>query len=241
MIQQKKFLTAEWRKLIMANYCVNPEILSPYLPAGTELDSWNGKHYISLVGFMFVKTKLLGLSIPFHTDFPEVNLRFYVRYRENGNWKRGVVFINEFVPKPALAFVANTIFKERYVTMPMKTYIGEKDQQLHVKYEWKKEKWNRLEVRAAKQLQPIEAGSEAEFITEHYWGYTSMTKGKMGEYNVSHPQWQIYPVTAYNIICDFARVYGNHFSSLNELRPASVFLAEGSTVAVYPKKILKAF
>ncbi len=241
MIKQTKFLTAEWRKLIMANYCVNPEILSPYIPAGTELDSWNGKYYVSLVGFMFVKTKLLGLSIPYHTDFPEVNLRFYVRYKEEGNWKRGVVFVNEFVPKPALAFIANKIFKERYVAMPMKTHIAENNKQLHVKYQWKKEKWSHLEVTAVPELQSIESGSEEEFITEHYWGYTSMAGEKTGEYQVSHPRWQVYPVTEYSINCDFAHLYGNDFSSLNELEPTSVFLAEGSAIAVYPKKILKAF
>lgn len=241
MIQQKKFLTAEWRKLILANYRVSPEILAPYVPAGTELDAWNGNYYVSLVGFMFVNTKLLGLSIPFHTEFPEVNLRFYVRYRENGCWKRGVVFINEFVPKPALTFIANKFFKERYITLPMKTHIAVSDQQLHVKYQWNKEQWNSLEVKATTGLQTIEAGSEAEFITEHYWGYTSIVDRKTGEYQVSHPRWQVYPVTEYHINCDFGFLYGADFSSLDGLKPASVFLAEGSAVAVYPKRVLTAF
>ena len=91
------FLKAEWRKLVMANYTVPEELLLPYLPAKTVLDTWNGQYYVSLVGFMFVNTRMLGVKVPFHVDFEEVNLRFYVKYNDNGTWKRGVVFIKEIV------------------------------------------------------------------------------------------------------------------------------------------------
>ncbi len=105
----KTFLKAEWRKLVMANYAVDPALLMNYLPNKTELDFWNGTCYVSLVGFMFQNTKVMGIKIPFHVDFEEVNLRFYVRYKDAGEWKRGVVFIKEIVPKPMLKIVANTI------------------------------------------------------------------------------------------------------------------------------------
>lgn len=238
MIKQKKFLTAEWRKLIMVNYCIDPSILASYTPANTELDSWNNKYYVSLVGFMFLKTKVLGFTIPFHARFPEVNLRFYVRYKEKDEWKRGVVFVNEIVPKPALSFVANKIFKERYRTMPMKNHWGNGNNEIRVRYEWKSAKWNHLEVKAAAQSKIIEAGSEAEFITEHYWGYTTISKDKTGEYHVEHPKWEIYPVTDYKIDCDFEGLYEARFSVLKNQKPESVFLAEGSAVSVYNKKII---
>ena len=114
------FLKAEWRKLAFANYVVNPEILTKYIPYGTELDLWNDKCYVSLIGFMFLNTKLLGIKIPFHTNFEEVNLRFYVKRFDNGSWKRGVVFIKEIVPKSALTFVANSVYNENYETLPMR-------------------------------------------------------------------------------------------------------------------------
>lgn len=234
----KKFLTAEWRKLIMANYCVDPAILTSYLPANTELDTWNGKCYVSLVGFMFLKTKILGFSIPFHSNFPEVNLRFYVRYKENGEWKRGVVFVHEIVPKPALSFVANKIFKERYLTMPMKNLFRAGDNEINVRYDWKSGKWNSLEVKAAMQSQVIDAGSEAEFITEQYWGYTTISKEKTGEYYVEHPKWEIYPVNEYTIDCGFGSLYGKNFSVLEGQKPVSVFLAEGSAISVFRKRII---
>ncbi len=73
------FLTAEWRHLAMLNYEIDPVILRPFVPSGTELDSWNGKTYVSIVGFLFLKTRVRGLAIPFHQNFEEINLRFYVR------------------------------------------------------------------------------------------------------------------------------------------------------------------
>lgn len=237
-MMQRKFLSAEWRKLIMANYEIAPSILEKYVPAGTELDSWENKYYISLVGFMFLNTKVLGIKIPFHTNFPEVNLRFYVKHRSGKEWKRGVVFINEFVPKAAITFIANTLYKERYVTYKMKHhwYIGDR---LKIGYFWKnKSKWNGLEVTANPNVYSLQAGSKEEFITEHYWGYSSTDQNKTGEYKVQHPKWDLYPVEQYTIDCDFAELYGNNFAILNGQQPASVFLAEGSPISVYSKKIL---
>src|SRR5450432_2463378 len=101
------FLKAEWNNLIMASYTIEPALLKPYLPRYTELDFYNGNTYVSLVGFMFNNTRIPGMKIPFHVNFEEVNLRFYVRYKDNGEWKRGVVFIKEIVPKLAISYVAN--------------------------------------------------------------------------------------------------------------------------------------
>ena len=237
-MSQRKFLTAEWRKLIMANYEIDPGILKKYIPAGTELDTWNNKYYVSLVGFMFLKTKLSGITIPFHSNFPEVNLRFYVRYKSGNDWKRGVVFINEFVPKPAITFVANNLYKERYVTCTMK-HKWEMGEQLTIGYYWKKNnKWNELEVTASRKLNEITPNSKEEFITEHYWGYSSVDKNKTGEYEVAHPRWDIYSIENYKIDCDFKLLYGNDFDILDHSQPASVFLAEGSSVTIFTKKIL---
>jgi uncharacterized protein YqjF (DUF2071 family) len=113
------FLTAEWRDLVLLNYEVDPGLLVPYVPRGTELDYWNSKAFVSLVGFRFVNTKVFGVPIPLHSNFTEANLRFYVRRREQGEVRRGVVFIREIVPRPAIALVARTFYNENYVTLPM--------------------------------------------------------------------------------------------------------------------------
>jgi uncharacterized protein len=226
------FLKAEWRKLAMANYVVDPAVLAPFIPVGTELDYWNDKCYVSLVGFMFLNTKLKGIPVPFHTNFPEVNLRFYVRYSENGEWKRGVVFVKEIVPRPALTFVANTIYNENYETMPMKHSIDVSGQLLSVKYEWKKVRWHFLEVTASTNPVVIMDGSEEEFITEHFWGYTKLNYKNSSEYQVEHPRWKVYPINKYKLDVDFGIVYGSQFDFLRAEAPRSVFLAEGSEIIV---------
>jgi uncharacterized protein len=233
---KRVFLTAEWRKLALAQYAVDQQILLKYLPPHTELDTWNGKYYVSLVGFMFMNVKLLGFNIPFHTNFEEVNLRFYVRYKDGKEWKRGVVFVKEIVPLPAITFVANTIYKENYQTLPMKHVWIARENELAVDYLWKNKTWNNFQVVTNAQADEIAVGSEEEFITEHYWGYTTIGHNKTSEYGVEHPRWQVYPVKSYNINVDFGINYGNDFTFLNHARPDSVFLAEGSEIRVLKGK-----
>jgi uncharacterized protein YqjF (DUF2071 family) len=228
------FLTAEWRKLVIVNYEVDPALLQSFLPHKTELDFWNGTCYVSLVGFMFCNTRLKGISIPFHTTFEEVNLRFYVRYNNpvENEWKRGVVFIKEIVPKPALAFVANTIYNENYQSMPMQHAWLHNENELTVEYRWKLQEWNMMRVVTEPETSIIDEGSEAEFITEHYWGYTKLNKAKTSEYQVEHPRWNVYNVKDFSVAVDFAKVYGSQFDFLKRQNAKSVFLAEGSEIKV---------
>lgn len=234
------FLKAEWRKLAIANYAIDPRLLAKYLPSGTQLDLYNGNCYVSLVGFMFLNTKLLGLKIPFHINFEEVNLRFYVTRQEGDKLKRGVVFIKEIVPKPALTFIANTVYKENYETLPMQHKWSSKKEQRGVSYGWKKNnKWHTFQITANSKSTTIELGSETEFITEHYWGYARVSNQITNEYEVTHPKWDAYNVIDYKIDVDFGTVYGTEFNFLNNETPTSVMLAEGSEITVENKRTIK--
>ncbi|MDX1912449.1 MAG: DUF2071 domain-containing protein [Saprospiraceae bacterium] len=233
------FLTAEWRKLLMANYEVPPVLLKPYLPAGTELDFWRGRCYVSLVGFMFLKTRVMGVPIPFHRNFEEVNLRFYVRRNE----KRGVVFIREIVPKPVIAWVANAVYQENYIACRMRhEWTAPEASKWSVAYEWKPffgGNWLRFSAIARSGSEPIKTDSEEEFITEHYWGYARASATKTHEYQVDHPRWEAYPVLSHDIRGDFARQYGGAFGEILSQKPESVLLAEGSPVSVLHKQVLR--
>ena len=234
------FLKAEWRKLALANYVVDKKLLEKYLPAGTELDLWNGNCYVSLVGFMFVNTRILGIKIPFHSNFEEVNLRFYVKRFDGDEWKRGVVFIKEIVPKRALSFVANTVYRENYETLPMEHSWRSYDNQRIVEYKWKKAgKWNSIKIDSSIEKFEIEPNTETEFITEHYWGYAKVNERKTNEYEVTHPKWEAYKVNDYEIDIDFGTVYGKEFEALNSVKPVSVMLAEGSEITVEGKRTIK--
>lgn len=230
------FLTAAWKKLAMINYEVHPDILLPYLPKGTELDLWNNTCYVSAIGFLFTDTKVLGIPIPFHTTFEEVNLRFYVKRKDGNTWKRGVVFIKEIVPKSAISIVANTVYHEHYVTMPMKHSWKKEKDKLIVSYEWKNKTWQHIKIEAEHKTIPIVSGSEAEFIAEHYFGYTKYDDHTTYEYEVTHPKWDQYQVLDYTINIDFELNYGKTFGFLNDIKPKSVYLAEGSAITVEGKK-----
>jgi hypothetical protein len=223
----------------MINYEVNPEILQKYVPKGTELDFWNGKCYVSFIGFLFEKVRVLGIKIPFHSDFEEVNLRFYVRHMENGVWKRGAVFVSEIVPKHAISFVANTFYNEHYSTLPMKHELVVNENSRKFTYQWKvNNNWNSIQVETEKQPIAIEYDSEAEFITEHYYGYTKINENETFEYQVTHPRWQQYKVLKNTSTIDFEGVYGKEFAFIKDLKPTSVFLAVGSAITVEDKRKL---
>ena len=234
------FLTAEWNDLAMFNYEIDPKILESYVPKGTELDLWNGKCYISLIGFMFENVKVLGIKVPFHVNFEEVNLRFYVKRFENGIWKRGVVFVKEIVPKHAITIVANTLYNEHYQTLKMRHSRTENETSKSFQYEWFKDaKWNSISMTTEKNAIPIELNSEAEFITEHYFGYTNYNKEKSIEYAVSHPRWEQLQVIESKIDVDFESIYGKDFKFLQDIKPTSEFLAIGSKITIVGKKTIK--
>jgi uncharacterized protein YqjF (DUF2071 family) len=238
-LDSDSFLTAEWTNLVLINYEIDSEILKKYVPNGTELDFWNGKCYISFVGFLFENVRVLGMKIPFHTHFEEVNLRFYVKRFENGVWKRGVVFISEVVPKTAITLVANALYHEHYCTFPMKHLSCELKNSKSFQYQWKvANKWQKIEIETNKKPIDIEPNSEAEFITEHYFGYTKFNEKTTFEYEVRHPRWQQLEVSANHSEIDFEQVYGQEFAFVKDLKPTSVFLAIGSKISVEGKRKL---
>lgn len=234
------FLQAEWRKLVMFNYPVEPELLKPYVPPFTELDIWQGTCYVSLVGFMFLNTKVKGVRVPFHVNFEEINLRFYVKYNDPQlGIKRGVVFIREIVPKHMISWVANTLYREHYITLPMFHKWDISPQEMSIIYGLKKHGITySFSVEATHTPLPLISGSEAEFITEHFWGYAKWDDHTSNEYEVGHPRWNTYQVTKYQINFDFAAIYGKDFKFLNDFSPKSVFLAEGSEIFVNKGKII---
>jgi uncharacterized protein YqjF (DUF2071 family) len=229
------FLRAEWRMLAMLNFEVDPKVLLNHLPTGTELDQWNGKTFITLVGFRFLKTRVFGVPLPFHRNFEEVNLRFYVRRRVGSEVRRGVVFIREIVPRWAIARVANLLYNERYVALPMSHKIQSGgDRRLSVEYSWKANRSGGRILTVVKDDPALpEDGSEEQFITEHYWGYAAQRDhGCMG-YRVEHPAWKVWTAERATFDGDMKELYGHDLASVIRTAPCSAFLAEGSEVTVH--------
>ncbi|PYL50639.1 MAG: hypothetical protein DMF33_12305 [Verrucomicrobia bacterium] len=233
------FLTANWRYLAMLNYIVDPRLLTPFVPHGTEIDFENGETFLSVVGFLFLDTRFLGLPIPLHRDFEEVNLRFYVRRKSADTWRRGVVFIRELVPRRAIAILARACYGENYLAVSMKHEIEHLGSKLKVEFSWRRgRKWGEsLKMSAIGEPQTIPAGSHAEFITEHYWGYTSLRSG-CGEYRVEHPRWKIWNASSFELNADVATLYGQQFVKTLDAPPRSAFIADGSPITVHTREAL---
>jgi uncharacterized protein len=233
-VNDRVFLTAEWQHLAMLNYEVDAGLLLPFVPAGTELDRWREKVFVSLVGFQFLKTKMFGsLPIPMHSDFEEVNLRFYVRRHAGNEVRRGVVFIREMVPRWAIAFVARTFYNENYVALPMAHEIRSVGDSLRVAYRWRNEKcWSGISLETAGNSELPDEGSIEQFITEHYWGYAAQPDGGCVEYRVEHPSWRVWQVRQATFEGDAEKFCGKDIATVLRGKPNSAFLAEGSAVSV---------
>ena len=237
MTLDRPFLTAEWRYLAMLNYQIAPEVLHPLVPHGTQLDSFEGRTLVSLVGFRFLHTHVLGLPIPFHRQFDEVNLRFYVRRDSPGGVKHGVVFVSELVPRPTVTWLARLLYNEPYRTVRMRhrvdSGLARRGEQGIVEYEWMQgDRWQGLTVQTTGEPAVPEPGTEAEFITEHHWGYTAQRNGGALEYQVMHPPWPVWRVRHARLDCDVTAAYGPAFAEALAGPPHSAFVAQGSAVAV---------
>ena len=240
-------MQAEWRKLLMVNYKVDPEILRPYLPAHTELAFWQNTCYISLVGFRFLKVRMAGIPVPFHTNFTEVNLRFYVKQKsmvglrspQEGEWRYGVVFLKEMVALPIVSFVANTVYQEHYETHPVRHIITESEKEIFTQYQWKKENaWHSMSIHA--ELAPflIEENTPEYFLTAQHWGFTAANKQKTYVYAVHHPHWEMYKTLRHSLQIDYKIAFGERFGFLDQQAPDSVFLVEGSAITLNKKAVI---
>jgi hypothetical protein len=221
---------------MMLNYEVEPAVLPRLLPAGVELDLWQGRTLVSMVGFLFRKTRVLGVSIPFHRDFEEVNLRFYVRRKVGSEWRRGVTFVREIVPRAAIAITARLTYNEPYLALPMRHTVTEE----RLEFGWKfARRWNSMTAEVRGTPTPLAPGSEEEFILEHYWGYTAQRDGGTVEYEVEHPRWQARRVVSSTLDCEVADIYGESFVTGLAGSPCSAFMAEGSPVRVLQARRLR--
>ena len=236
----KPRIDASWKKLLLVNYTIDPNIVKPYIPYNTEIAFYNDKCFVSLVGFLFLNVRLMGVPFPFHTNFLEINLRFYVRRRHKEEWRYGVVFLKEIVALPIVSLIASKLAGEHYVTHPMKHAIEKNANNLSVEYSWKKKRWHSFKINTHPDYFPMVKDSSEDFLTSQHWGYTKLTGNKAYEYSVEHPKWEVYKTIDHSIDVDFEVAYGAEFAFLNQQTPYSVFLAEGSPILMQKEKTMRA-
>ncbi len=238
-MNDRPFLTADWRHLLVVNYEVDPALLAPYVPRGTALDFDGGRCFASLVAFRFEHTRLLGVGVPFHATFPEINLRFYVVRDVPGGARRGVVFLRELVNRRAVAALANCAYNEHYRVVPIRSEVelgDERDIALGGRACYRCRcggREHRIAARRSGSWRPLDGASHAGFIAEHYFGYGMARDGRTIEYRVAHRSWRVADVGDLEIDIDAESLYGPKLVPLLAAGPRSAFLLDGSPVAVY--------
>ncbi len=233
-----RFLSAQWLNLAVVNFEIDAAVLVPHVPVGTELDTWQGRSLVSLVGFQFRDTRVWGLSIPFHRHFAEVNLRFYVRRKTTDGWRRGVSFIRELAPRRALAWTARVLYGENYQSVPIRCDVtvpnGDPRAHSRVAYQWRYAGQDSLlELTATGTGATAREGTLEAFIIEHYWGYSGGAGRRTIEYQVEHPPWKLWPTSAARFDGDAIGLYGPRFAEALAAPPVSAFFADGSAVSVF--------
>jgi len=231
----RTFLTAEWRYLAMLTFETEAVLLRPFVPRGTELDTHDGRALLSLVGFRFLRTRVLGCRVPFHQDFEEVNLRFYVRIEVQGELRRGVTFIREIVPRRLITFAARSAYSGPYLTLRMHSDVPASPVAApgRIRYAWRGSAgWQSLALTAVGAPRLPDHGTEHAFISEHHWGYTRQRDGSTLEYRVEHAPWRVWVGADAVVPGDTTALHGSVFARSLSAAPTSVFLAEGSSVTV---------
>ncbi len=232
MKSRRSFLTARWHNLILANYAIPEELLRPLVPPGCELDRRDGQCWASLVGFQFLNMKVLGIGWPGFRNFPEWNLRFYVTHQG----QRGVCFVREFVPSWLIATTARVIYNEPYRSARMTMDVKDNPETITATYsvKWGGRVHSLQAVGSKPAVRPAEDSSE-HWFKEHSWGFGTSRRGKLIRYEVNHPEWDVYPVREFTAKVDWGTMYGPEWGVMQKTEPASVVLAVGSDVSVYPK------
>lgn len=228
------FLTAAWRHLLFVNFVAEPGHLIPSLPPGTELDLYDGRAMVSLVGLRFIRTKVIGVPVPFLGAFDQVDLRFCVLRRSpNGDVRRGVVFLRELVPQSVLAFAARLTLHEPFEAAALRSSVpyGGFDATGRIEYTWQLEnQWYVIDALTKGKPGTPEPGSETGWLAHRLWSYTRHPDGSTLEFEFSHPRWRTWDVTPDRVRIDAEAL---RLAPALSGRPHSAFVAEGSKIKAF--------
>ena len=237
------FVSAYWSDLILLSYAVPDRLLLPRI-APFDLDYWDGQAYVSVVGFHFGKTRILGVPpgplLPNVANFAQWNLRTYVRRKVNevgsSHAKQaagGIVFLKEFVPSPMVTGLVRTLYNENYVTAPLSLTLQSEGNTLDVCYSL--EVGGRKHTIAAKSVlapSKLKAGSADEFFIERYWGSPGAYGNKVISFQIAHAPWNTYDISSCDVDADFGLLYGKDWEFLNNRKPDYAAWCDGSSVGI---------
>ncbi len=228
--RRRPFLRARWSNLVLLTYAVPDELVQPFLHPALDLDRWEDHAHVSLVAFDFQDTRVRGRRFPGLVNFPEINLRTYVRHGD----ERGVLFIREFVPSRIIAIVARLRYNEPYTAIDMSSATTGKGHDLAVTHRWRHNGVKGHLSISGSQQSTLPSEPDRYPFKEHHKGFGVSRRGELVSYRVEHPEWAVREIHALDLQVDFASLYGPSWAGLQDATPVKTTFAVGSPVEVFP-------
>lgn len=189
-----------WSNVVFIHQEVEAKSLEKLIPSPLELDLYNGKAYISFVGFLMKDIKPLSLStIPYFDSMKEFNLRTYVKYKDQS----AVYFFSLDATKSLLIEIARKFFKLNYLKASIDYDLKEKiecirsDNRDHL-----------VKFSASFEIEnDIEKNELSNWLTERY-SYLESKKQIVYQGKLEHPKWQLKKVLLKSIKENYLTKYG---------------------------------
>ena len=215
-----------WHDLLFAHWPVAPAALEGLVPAGVDLDTFEGRAYVGVVPFRMSRIHLRGLpALPGLSAFPEINLRTYVTRGD----RPGVAFLSLDATNPVAVWSARRFFHLPY----FRARISCRNEGERVAYESLRTHRGFPAVGFSGGYGPVgppaepRRGSLEHWLTERYCLYTKGARGRLAVGEILHDPWPLQPAEARlqrNDLCDpFGLVLGTnpallHFARRLEVR-----------------------
>src|SRR5947208_1274723 len=110
-----------WRDLTFFHWPVHPSVIAPHIPAGLDVDMYDGSAWISLTPFLIDNLRPpLTPGLPWISRFPETNLRTYVRDRTGYG---GIWFFSLEAARAAAVLGARLSYRLPYMWSKMRVQV----------------------------------------------------------------------------------------------------------------------
>ena len=188
---ERPVMVQQWVDVVFVHWPLPPDRVQRLLPAGVEVDTFEGRAWVGLVPFRMEGLGFPGLSpLPVVGTFPEVNVRTYVR----SGARRGVWFFSLDVDRFLPALVARAAYGLPYCRGRASHERSGDHVTSSVRRTWPAtpgpEPTATIEVRTADPL-PDVAGLES-FLTSRWGLISSSPRGTLRWAPVEHPRWPLF-------------------------------------------------
>jgi uncharacterized protein len=195
-------MTQTWHDLLFAHWPVDADSLRSRIPAGFELDLFDGQAWLAIVPFHMSNVAPRGVpALPWISAFPELNVRTYVRVND----KPGVYFFSLDAANPVAVGVARLLVHLPYYAASMT--VEEHAGRIHYRSRRRRGPLSADasdkapatfvgDYRPTGDLHAPVRGTLEYFLTERYCLYTVDNSFRGFRLDIHHPPWPLQPAEA---------------------------------------------